>query len=38
MAQTAQEIIQEAGVTTVCSKIFLAENPDYRPVRIRPRR
>jgi hypothetical protein len=30
MAQTAQEIIQGAGVTTVYSKIFLAENPDYR--------
>jgi hypothetical protein len=30
MAQAAREIIQEAGVTTVCSKIFLAGNPDYR--------
>ena len=30
MAQTAQKIIQGAGVTTVYSKIFLAENPDYR--------
>jgi len=30
MARAAQEIIQEAGVTTVCSKIFLAGNPDYR--------
>ena len=30
MAQTAQKIIQGAGVTTVYSKIFLAENPDCR--------
>jgi hypothetical protein len=30
MAQTAQKIIQGAGVTTVYSKIFPAENPDYR--------
>ena len=30
MVQTAQAIIQKAGVRTVYSKIFPAENPDYK--------
>lgn len=30
MVQTAQAIIQKAGVKTVYSKIFPAENPDYK--------
>ena len=30
MTQTAQAILQKAGVKTVYSKIFPAENPDYK--------
>jgi branched-chain amino acid transport system substrate-binding protein len=30
MVQTAQHIIEQAGVRTVYSKIFPAENPDYK--------
>jgi branched-chain amino acid transport system substrate-binding protein len=30
MTQTAQDILQKAGVKTVYSKIFPAENPDYK--------